>query len=94
MGRLRVINCEIEGLKIIESNMFFDRSGSFSEMYNYNDFRKIGINIKFVQDNLYCSKKGVLRAPCFQINFPQVRLIRVLRGEIIPCDGYIVYGSS
>ena len=82
MGRLRVMECELEGLKVIESNVVSDKRGSYSEMYNYNDFRKIGINIKFVQDNLYCSTKGVLKAPSFQINFPQVRLIRVLRGEI------------
>lgn len=82
MGRLRVIDCELKGLKIIESNVFTDKVGVFSEMYNYNDFRRIGINVKFVQDNLYCSNKGVLKAPSFQVNFPQVRLIRVIKGEI------------
>ncbi len=52
------------------------------ETYNYNDFKEAGIDCKFVQDNQSASKKGVLRGLHFQINFPQDKLVRVVRGEV------------
>lgn len=36
----------------------------------------------FVQDNQSASKRGVLRGLHFQKNFPQDKLVRVIRGEV------------
>ena len=52
------------------------------ETYNYNDFKEAGIDVKFVQDNQSASKKGVLRGLHFQINHPQDKLVRVIKGEV------------
>jgi dTDP-4-dehydrorhamnose 3,5-epimerase len=52
------------------------------ETYNYNDFKAAGIDQVFVQDNQSASKKGVLRGLHFQKQFPQDKLVRVVRGEV------------
>ncbi|MCR5272884.1 MAG: dTDP-4-dehydrorhamnose 3,5-epimerase [Lachnospiraceae bacterium] len=84
MGKITVTdNCNgIEGLKVIEPQVFGDARGYFMETYNYNDFAAAGIDSTFVQDNQSASKKGVLRGLHFQINFPQDKLVRVVNGEV------------
>lgn len=82
MGKITVETCEIEGLKVITPTVFGDSRGYFMETYNYNDFKEAGIDQVFVQDNQSASKKGVLRGLHFQINFPQDKLVRVIKGEV------------
>ncbi|MCR5215566.1 MAG: dTDP-4-dehydrorhamnose 3,5-epimerase [Lachnospiraceae bacterium] len=82
MGKIKVTTCEIEGLKVIEPTVFGDERGYFMETYNYNDFKEAGIPEVFVQDNQSMSKKGVLRGLHFQIQYPQDKLVRVVRGEV------------
>ena len=82
MGKINVETCEIDGLKIITPSVFGDDRGYFMETYNYNDFAAAGIDVKFVQDNQSASKKGVLRGLHFQINYPQDKLVRVIKGEV------------
>ena len=82
MGKITVETCEIEGLKIITPTVFGDERGYFVETYNYNDYKAAGIDVEFVQDNQSASKKGVLRGLHFQINFPQDKLVRVIKGEV------------
>ena len=82
MGKITVETCEIEGLKIITPTVFGDARGYFMETYNYNDFKAVGIDMEFVQDNQSSSKKGVLRGLHFQIHYPQDKLVRVIRGEV------------
>jgi dTDP-4-dehydrorhamnose 3,5-epimerase len=52
------------------------------ETYQKKDFLEIGIAVEFVQDNQSSSAKGVLRGLHFQINHPQDKLVRVIRGEV------------
>ncbi len=82
MGKIKVETCEIEGLKIITPTVFGDERGYFVETYNYNDFKEAGIDQVFVQDNQSASKKGVLRGLHFQINYPQDKLVRVIKGAV------------
>lgn len=82
MGKITVENTPIEGLKVITPTVFGDERGYFMETYNYNDFKEAGIDCVFVQDNQSASKKGVLRGLHFQINYPQDKLVRVIRGEV------------
>ena len=82
MGKITVETCEIEGLKIITPQVHGDTRGYFMETYNYNDFKEAGIDVEFVQDNQSASKKGVLRGLHFQINHPQDKLVRVIKGEV------------
>ena len=82
MGKISVTTCDIEGLKVIEPQVFGDSRGYFMETYNYNDYKEAGIDQIFVQDNQSASKKGVLRGLHFQINYPQDKLVRVVSGEV------------
>ena len=82
MGKITVETCEIEGLKVITPTVFTDERGYFIETYNYNDYKEAGIDEIFVQDNQSSSSKGVLRGLHFQINYPQGKLVRALKGEV------------
>lgn len=44
------------------------------------DFEEADIDIEFVQDNQSMSVKGVLRGLRFQKNYPQAKLVRVIKG--------------
>ena len=82
MGQLNVETCEIEGLKIITPEVRTDARGYFMETYQYQDFSAAGIPEVFVQDNQSASRRGVLRGLHFQINHPQDKLVRVIKGEV------------
>ena len=82
MGKLTVETCEIEGLKVITPEVRGDARGYFMETYQQRDFIEAGITVDFVQDNQSASKKGVLRGLHFQIEYPQDKLVRVIKGEV------------
>lgn len=82
MSKITVTKCDIEGLYIIEPKVFPDSRGYFCETYNQRDFAEEGLNMVFVQDNQSMSKKGVLRGLHFQKQFPQGKLVRVIRGAV------------
>ena len=73
---------EIEGVCVIEPTLFGDERGGFMETYNQSEFAQAGIPNVFVQDNQSFSRKGVVRGLHFQKQFPQAKLVRVLRGEV------------
>ena len=52
------------------------------ETYNEQDFHEEGLMMKFVQDNQSMSVKGVLRGLHFQKQYPQGKLVRVIRGAV------------
>lgn len=82
MGKITVETCEIEGLKIIIPAVFGDARGYFYETYHYEAYKEAGIEDIFVQDNQSASRRGVLRGLHFQIEHPQAKLVRVIRGEV------------
>ena len=99
MGKFSVETCEIEGLKVITPTAFGDRRGYFMESYQANDFKEMGIDTVFVQDNQSSSTKGVLRGMHYQINYPQDKLVRVISGEVYDAvvdlrKGSPTYGKS
>lgn len=70
----------IEGLCVIEPAVHGDSRGYFMETYSRRDAQEAGLDMTFVQDNQSMSTKGVLRGLHFQINYPQAKLVRVIRG--------------
>ena len=72
----------IEGLCVITPTLHGDNRGYFMETYSQRDMEEAGLNITFVQDNQSMSTKGVLRGLHFQKNFPQTKLVRVIRGRV------------
>ncbi len=79
---MNVITTDIEGVLIIEPQVFQDRRGCFLETYHDNRFKAAGLNFAFVQDNLSFSVKGTLRGLHFQVNHPQAKLVQAITGEI------------
>lgn len=84
MGQIKVTKNVggIEGLHIIEPAVHGDSRGYFMETYNKRDMEEAGLNMNFVQDNQSMSVKGVLRGLHFQINYPQGKLVRVIKGKV------------
>ena len=72
----------IAGLHIIEPAVHGDSRGYFMETYNKRDMEEAGLNMEFVQDNQSMSAKGVLRGLHFQKQFPQGKLVRVIKGKV------------
>ncbi len=83
MGKITVEKCEIEGLYVITPTVYGDERGYFVETYNQLDMQAAGLNMVFVQDNQSMSKKGVLRGLHFQKQYPQGKLVRVIRGSVL-----------
>ena len=82
MGQIKVTECPIKGLYVIEPTIHRDDRGYFFESYNKRDLLEAGIEREFVQDNENYSTKGVLRGLHFQKNHPQTKLSRVVWGRV------------
>ena len=82
MGQIKVTKAPIEGLYIIEPAVHGDSRGYFMETYNQRDMQDAGLNMVFVQDNQSMSVKGVLRGLHFQKQYPQGKLVRVIKGRV------------
>ena len=94
MGQIKVTKCPIEGLYVIEPTVHGDARGYFTETYNLRDMQEAGLGMVFVQDNQSSSVKGVLRGLHFQINHPQGKLVRVIRGRVFDVAVDLRKGSS
>lgn len=73
---------DIEGLCVITPSVHGDNRGYFMETYNQREMNEAGIDTVFVQDNQSASIRGVLRGLHRQINFPQSKLVRVIKGTV------------
>jgi dTDP-4-dehydrorhamnose 3,5-epimerase len=82
MASIKVIETSIEGLSIIEPQVFGDGRGYFMETYHQQAFAEAGLTMTFVQDNQSKSGKGVLRGLHLQTRFSQGKLVRVISGEV------------
>ena len=82
MGQIKVTKTEIDGLLIVEPTVHGDSRGYFMETYNLRDMQEAGLDMVFVQDNQSMSVRGVLRGLHFQKQYPQGKLVRVIRGEV------------
>ena len=79
---IEVENLSLEGIKLIKTKKFYDDRGSFQQNYHRDDYKNVGFLNNFVQDNWSTSEKGVLRGLHYQLNFPQAKLVQVLKGEV------------
>ena len=79
---MNVIRCELEGLLVLEPQVFGDARGFFLETWNQRRYTEAGLAVPFVQDNLSFSRRGTLRGLHFQNPSPQGKLVSVLTGEV------------
>lgn len=81
---MRIIDTEIEGLKIIEPRVFPDSRGYFFESYSKKIFDKEVAKVDFIQDNESCSTYGVIRGLHFQRPpHCQAKLVRCVKGKVL-----------
>ena len=74
---MKITKTDIEGLLIIEPQIFNDDRGYFYESYSKAKFTEAGISVDFVQDNQSFSRKGAVRALHGQANpYAQGKLVR------------------
>lgn len=79
---MRLIPTALEGVAIIEPDVYRDARGFFLESYHAAKYRAAGIDAVFVQDNHSRSVRGTLRGLHAQLRRPQGKLLRVVSGEI------------
>ncbi len=79
-----LVNTELPDVKLVQPKLFHDDRGYFTETYRNSDFKKIGIERDFKQDNQSFSLKGTLRGLHFQNPpYAQGKLVRVVKGSIL-----------
>lgn len=79
---MKVSKCPLEGILLIEPNMYADDRGFFLESFKQERYREMGITEEFFQDNHSRSRKNVLRGLHFTRNRPQAQIVTVMRGKI------------
>jgi dTDP-4-dehydrorhamnose 3,5-epimerase len=81
---LKVTRTEINGLLVIEPDVFKDDRGFFFESFSKQRYKEIGISEEFVQDNFSKSKKGTVRGLHYQVvDKAQGKLCQVIEGEVL-----------
>jgi dTDP-4-dehydrorhamnose 3,5-epimerase len=79
---MNVSKCKLEGILLIEPQLYLDGRGFFLESFEQERYRELGIQEEFVQDNHSRSNKGVLRGLHFTRTKPQSQIVTILRGSI------------
>ena len=79
---MRFVSTALQGVVIVEPDVYRDGRGYFLEIYHAERYREAGIEGPFVQDNHSRSVGGTLRGLHLQRQRPQGKLIRVIEGEI------------
>jgi len=81
---MEIIKTPIEGLLVIEPQVFRDARGYFVETYNEERYQQAGIAARFVQDNQSCSCYGVVRGLHFQRPpYTQAKLVCCTQGKVL-----------
>ena len=81
---MKLKKTSIEGLVLIEPDVYPDARGYFFESFQKEKFRELGIDAEFIQDNESMSQRNVLRGLHFQKPpFAQGKLVRVVRGSVL-----------
>jgi dTDP-4-dehydrorhamnose 3,5-epimerase len=78
--KMTVVSRPLEGIAVLQPEVFQDERGFFLEAYRQDQFRELGLPGQFVQENHSGSVRGVLRGLHFQWDPPMGKLMRVTRG--------------
>lgn len=91
---MKITPTRIADVLLIEPKLFGDARGFFYESFNHRAFEQVtGLDIGFVQDNHSRSARGVLRGLHYQLQQPQGKLVRVVRGAVFDVAVDIRRGS-
>lgn len=92
---MKITKTALEGVVIVDPDLFPDERGYFLELSNDQRYQQIiGPEARFVQNNLSCSKKSVLRGLHYQAEpYGQGKLVQVLRGKVLDVTVDVRFGS-
>jgi dTDP-4-dehydrorhamnose 3,5-epimerase len=79
---MKLRECPIDGLKVIELAVHGDARGFFVERYHRQKLADLGLDVEFVQDNHSRSAPNILRGLHYQHTPPQGKLVGVTRGAV------------
>lgn len=79
---MKVVDTPLEGLKVIELQLFGDNRGFFVERFNADKFKAHDLPTEFLQDNHSRSAPGVIRGLHYQYNPPQGKMVGCVKGRI------------
>lgn len=79
---MKVVATPLAGVFLIEPAVHADSRGFFMETWHRKRFAEAGLESDFVQDNHSRSNRGALRGLHFQEPHAQVKLVRVVQGEV------------
>jgi dTDP-4-dehydrorhamnose 3,5-epimerase len=82
----QIINSFLDGVLVLQPDIYGDHRGFFLESYRRDHFEKLGIDQDFLQENHSSSMAGVLRGLHFQWDKPMGKLLRITRGSAIICE--------
>jgi dTDP-4-dehydrorhamnose 3,5-epimerase len=85
MGKLRIIETGLPGVRILEPQAFGDARGWFMESWSERTMLDAGLHFRFVQDNhSYSAERHTLRGIHFQKGAKaQAKLLRCSRGAVL-----------
>lgn len=90
---MNIFPTSLDGVLIVEPDLFKDSRGYFMETYQQERYSTVGIDRVFVQDNLSCSVRGTLRGLHYQLKNPQAKLVQVIKGVVFDVAVDIRVGS-
>lgn len=91
---MKITTTAIEGVVILEPEVFGDERGYFFESFSQREFEEKVCKTTFVQDNESSSRYGVLRGLHFQKPpHAQAKLVRVVKGKVLDIAVDIRKGS-
>jgi dTDP-4-dehydrorhamnose 3,5-epimerase len=79
---MNVKETRLPGVVVVEPAVFCDDRGFLTEVWNQRRYDDAGLDVRFVQDNLSSSRRGVLRGLHYQWPAAQGKLVSVLQGEV------------
>lgn len=93
---MKFTKTKLEGVIIIEPDVFGDHRGFFMESWNQKKMEEAGLYYNFVQDNHSMSSvKGTLRGIHFQKgDKAQAKLVRCVRGAVLDVAVDLRHASS
>lgn len=80
---MRVETTVLPGVLLVTPEVFSDDRGFFLESFNARTFAAAGLPTAFVQDNHSRSAAGVVRGLHYQLEQPQGKLVRAVRGAVM-----------
>jgi dTDP-4-dehydrorhamnose 3,5-epimerase len=91
---LNIVATDFAGLVVIEPRVFEDARGFFMETFHSERFAAAGLPTNFVQDNHSLTRRNVIRGLHYQIEHPQGKLVRAIRGQVFDVAVDLRRGSA